>query len=227
MADPILSDVYIPKKNLTTTTMIQGKDASQMDMNDFFNLLVAQMTNQDMMNPTNDTEFIAQMAQFSALQGVQTIQEYQLSAYATSYVGKTVTIAHADDNGSLKTVEGVVERVTFYDGKPQVLVGGKAYELHTVMEVIDPTAVAAQQATGSGAVSLSEASSYIGKIVLVEYMDTDGVKVSKEGVVTSAVLKNGLSHVMIEGKSYPARAIVHVRNREEEASGSEQDTDSF
>jgi len=131
-------DSYMNLSALTTSSAITGKDASQMDMNDFFNLLVAQMTNQDMMNPTSDTEFIAQMAQFSSLQGIQNIQEYQVSSYATSYVGKTVAIAYTSESGNLTKTEGVVDSVTFYDGEPKVVVNGVAYPLYSVMEIKVP-----------------------------------------------------------------------------------------
>ena len=117
-------DAYLKPNSLTTSTPIMGKGAHEMDMNDFLKLLVAQMTHQDMMNPTSDTEFIAQMAQFTALQGIQTIQEYQLSAYAASYAGKYVAIAHVNDAGIMTKVEGFVEAVTFYDGEPKVVVKG-------------------------------------------------------------------------------------------------------
>jgi len=138
--DPISGqDSYLIKNQLGTKSVIQGKDASKLDMNDFFNLLVAQMTNQDMMNPTSDTEFIAQMAQFTTLQGIQTITEYQLSSYATSYVGKTVAIAYtSESSGQLTKTEGVVESVSFYDGEPKVKVNGFSYPLYAVMEVKVP-----------------------------------------------------------------------------------------
>ncbi len=114
---------------LNTKTAITGRSADELGMDDFFNLLVAQMTNQDMMNPTADTEYVAQMAQFTQLKGIETLQEYALSSYATSYIGKTVAIAHVANNGEMTRTEGVVDTVTLYDGEPQVVVGGISYPL--------------------------------------------------------------------------------------------------
>lgn len=218
------SDWMYKPGGLGTSTAIQGKDPSKMDMNDFFKLLVAQMTNQDMLNPTNDTEFIAQMAQFAALQGVQSIQEYQLSSYATSYVGKNVTIADVNDKGDLVTIEGFVERVTFYDGKPQVVVGGKTYDLHKVMEVSPGDGVPSGGSGAGNSVSLSEASSYIGKTVKVEYLGSDKVQVVKQGVVESALMKDGTVMVIIDGKTHPASAITTVNPKDEPAAGGEEGT---
>lgn len=195
-----IEGIYFGNNTITTSTAIKGKDASELDMNDFFNLLVAQMTNQDMMNPVNDTEFIAQMAQFSALQGIQTIQEYQLSSYAASYVGKYVTIAHQTESGSIETLNGQVESVTYYDGAPKVVVNGKSYDLFTVMEIN------AQENSGS----LNEANSYIGKTVTVEYTNDDDEDILITGVVTGVSVKDGGICVVINGKEHPFAAITSV-----------------
>ena len=107
-----------------------------LDMSDFMMLLAAQLSNQDMLNPVSDTDFIAQMAQFSALEGINTLQQYTLSSYAVSYVGKHVIIYAQDDlTKRYDTVYGQVERITFMGGEPRVVVNGKEYALHTVMEV--------------------------------------------------------------------------------------------
>lgn len=199
-----IDGIYFKENRITTDTAIQGKDPSKLDMNDFFNLLTAQLTNQDMMNPVNDTEFIAQMAQFSALQGVQTIQEYQLSAYAASYAGKYVTIASQTELGKLETVSGKVDAVNFYDGSPKVLVNGKTYDLHTVMEVSDT-------ATGS---SLSEAAQYIGKTVTISYKDDFGAAKEFSGKVTGVTIKNNVPQVIIGDKEYPVSAVKSVNEQE-------------
>ncbi|MBN4067660.1 MAG: flagellar hook capping protein [Alkaliphilus sp.] len=47
--------------------------ASNMDKDMFLELLVAQMRNQDPLNPMEDREFIAQMAQFSSLEQMQNL----------------------------------------------------------------------------------------------------------------------------------------------------------
>ena len=44
------------------------KDDNGLNMDSFLKLMVTQLTNQDFMNPVDDTQFVTQMAQFSTLQ---------------------------------------------------------------------------------------------------------------------------------------------------------------
>ncbi|UCF92351.1 MAG: flagellar hook assembly protein FlgD [Desulfobacterales bacterium] len=79
---------------VTSPTKIMGKD-------DFLNLLITQLQYQDPLNPTDSTEFTAQLAQFSALEqmgnmndNLQKLQMYQASinnAQAVSFIGKAIT----------------------------------------------------------------------------------------------------------------------------------------
>lgn len=72
-----------------------------LDKDDFMNLLITQLQNQDPLNPTDSTEFTAQLAQFSSLeqlsnvnQNIQTLHRYQASinnAQTVSFIGKEVT----------------------------------------------------------------------------------------------------------------------------------------
>lgn len=221
MANTNIEGLY-SNSSIPKSKVIQGKSADQMDMNDFMNLLVAQMTNQDMMNPESNTEFIAQMAQFSTLEGMKTVQEYQLSNYAVSYTGKEVTIANVNETtGALDTIKGVVEKVTFYDGQPQVVVNGNSYPLHTIMEVNTPDT--AEQTSGS---ALNLVANYIGKTVTVT--DTSDSKNPKDitGTVTSVTLKGGKPYVIVNGKEYAYTSITSVGEIEEEASSGTGNTDT-
>lgn len=206
-------DWQIQPSKLTSKSVIQGKGADEMTMDDFFNLLVAQMTNQDMMNPSTDTEYIAQMAQFTTLRGIQVIQEYQLSAYASSYAGKTVTIAYTGDNGNLTRTEGVVESVTFYDGEPKVVVNGVSYPLYSVMEV-KSAGTSGGSRTDDGkqqSITPSQAAAFIGKTVTVKYIDSDDVEIEAEGVVSAVKTgSNGQVLLVIDGNEYPVDAVTAI-----------------
>lgn len=62
-------------QNQTGTTNTSGGLGQTADMNTFLKLLVTQMQNQDPLNPTDSTQFVSQLAQFSELEqmiGVRT-----------------------------------------------------------------------------------------------------------------------------------------------------------
>ena len=71
----------------------------------FLQLLVAQIKNQDPMNPTDSTQFVSQLAQFSELEQVIGIRgdiETQMTSGATA-TGTTPTGTHVRRQGSSQT----------------------------------------------------------------------------------------------------------------------------
>jgi flagellar basal-body rod modification protein FlgD len=120
-----------------------GKDSSKntLDMNDFFSLLVAQMSNQDMYNTMDDTQFIAQMAQFSMVQALSDLSTLTTTNYSVSLIGKEVALASYADDGSVSTINGIVEGVTLYNGSAQIVVDGTNYSLSSIMAVREPTII--------------------------------------------------------------------------------------
>lgn len=108
---------------------------------DFLKLLIAQMTAQDPLNPQSNTDFAAQMAQFTALQssqstqqGVSNLQASQQMQQANGLIGRTVTLLNA--NGSLST--GVVSGVQMDSGTPQLVVNGTNFDLSQVQSITNP-----------------------------------------------------------------------------------------
>ena len=96
----------------TTATNDLGKDA-------FLKLLIAELSNQDPLNPMEDREFISQMATFSSLEQMQNMNNTLTSIAevnkfsAANYVGKAV--AFTNDDG--KQIAALVNAVWFDNGK--------------------------------------------------------------------------------------------------------------
>ncbi|MEG1178799.1 MAG: flagellar hook capping FlgD N-terminal domain-containing protein [Oscillospiraceae bacterium] len=114
----------------------QTDDNTSLGINDFMKLLVAQLSHQDVMNPSTDTEFISQMAQFTSLKAMQTMADLGQTQYAASIVGKKVIVASYDQSGKFTQDTGIIERVKFVDGQSVITVNGVDYGLSSIMEVL-------------------------------------------------------------------------------------------
>lgn len=93
---------------------------NELGKDDFLKLLITQLTHQDPLEPVSDTEFIAQMAQFSTLEQMTNVAkgvESLLSVTklnAQSYIGKEVI--YYDDNTGLYQ-QSSVRSAIFEDGE--------------------------------------------------------------------------------------------------------------
>ncbi len=108
------------------------KDRISSDKETFLKLLITQLRNQDPLDPVQDKEFIAQLAQFSSLETLQSI-DAKLGAsndgarlqQAAALLGRQVTVADPDA-GDL--VQGRVTSVRLASGgELLVTVNGKDY----------------------------------------------------------------------------------------------------
>jgi flagellar basal-body rod modification protein FlgD len=140
----------------TTTTTAMKKQV--LGQEDFLKLLATQFQAQDPMKPMEDTAFIAQMAQFTALDQSSSLLK-QMTAMsnsqdittANSYIGRHVTL----DSGKGQTVSGDVTGVDVSSGAPRLIVGDYTYPLSSVLLVEPSTGASntstAQTATTGGA----------------------------------------------------------------------------
>lgn len=126
-----VSPIYSGKD--VSTVNKSSKDSLGID--DFLKLLSAQLANQDMMNPSSDTEFIAQLAQFSSLQAMDSLAKMCTINQSTDLVGKKVVVSKYNKDNSLVTVEGIVDKVTLFKGTPMLVINGEEYEYANVMEI--------------------------------------------------------------------------------------------
>src|SRR5262249_1542704 len=104
----------------------------------------AQLSAQDPLNPKKDTDFIAQMAQFSSLEQTKTMQKdiadlrnEQEFLQANSLLGQTVAVQTGTDT----VQQGVVSAVKVEAGTPKLVVGDQEYDLSQVLMVAHTQAV--------------------------------------------------------------------------------------
>ena len=126
----------------TTDTSAASRVPTQtLTQQDFLKLIVAQMSSQDPMKPVDDTQFVAQMAQFSTLQATTSMQQNiaQMSSQqsflqANGLIGRNVSLL--DSQGAL--INGTVGSVLMTSGTPQIVVNGQPYDLSTLLSVSQP-----------------------------------------------------------------------------------------
>jgi flagellar basal-body rod modification protein FlgD len=136
-----LNAVQVPRSTGTTTPKTTTGN-SKLGKQDFLKLLMAQLQNQDPMKPMDDTQMIAQMAQFSALEATQSLQatiqtsnNMQTVAQAGGLIGKYVQSEQADGTSILGAVSGV--NFTSTDGvtSPTLVVNGKDVDYSSIRKV--------------------------------------------------------------------------------------------
>jgi len=180
-----------------------NKDKDTLSIDTFYKLLMAEMSNQDPMEPVSNTEFISQMATFTSLQTQQEALYYSNANYAQAMVGKTV-IVMGDAGANFQIQTGVVSKVNFSEGEFMVTVNEKQYSLKNVMEVLDGGYGIAGGSDGAFATSL------IGKYVTVGVINQAGDAVVEEGVVQHVEIKDGQISVIIDNIAYPLYSVAKI-----------------
>jgi flagellar basal-body rod modification protein FlgD len=110
-----------------TAAAQQTRQQGVLGKDDFLKLLIGQMQNQDPMNPSDPTQQMGEMTQFSILEQITNLGQSQQAAASNEYdqqavglVGRTVTYAARD--GSMVT--GLVQQVTFTSDGPTLTIDG-------------------------------------------------------------------------------------------------------
>jgi flagellar basal-body rod modification protein FlgD len=154
-----------------------NRNTGNLGKNDFLNLLVTQLRYQDPLNPQEDKEFIAQMAQFSSLEQMQNMNTSFSSVKAFGLIGKYVTANITDEKtNQTKIVEGVVYGVKVENGITSVIVNNKEVPVDKVILV--------EENSAKGVANLASYTSLIGyETSGVVYDPYTGDMVGVSGVV--------------------------------------------
>ena len=108
----------------------EAKKKNTISVEGFLELMVAQLKNQDFNNPVDDTQYMAQMAQFASLQAMQDMSGFTQSTYAIALVGKQVS---AQKDGTL--IEGVVTGIQRDNKTFMIQIGNQIVSIEQIIGV--------------------------------------------------------------------------------------------
>lgn len=104
-----------------------------LSLDDLMKVLLTELTYQDPLKPVENKDFLAQMAQFSALdtsrqlnESLQSLLTMQSLNQSVGLLGKTID---ATKDGGL--VSGVVTALTLSSGEPQITIKDSSGEVYT------------------------------------------------------------------------------------------------
>ena len=166
-----------------------------MGKNDFLMLLSAQLRYQNPLEPNTDTDFAAQLAQFSSLEQMMNMNETMLR-FATqqvfSLVGKGV-MGMTDIDGVFQPFAGIVDNI-FTDSKGDqwarvIEDGGTALQIpiSAITGVYDSSSLLTPN------MFITTSNNLIGREVKADWKDE-----TIEGIVTRIAVENGFMHARIE-----------------------------
>jgi len=115
---------------------------TQLGKNDFLNLLATQMQYQNPLEPMSDTDFIAQLAQFSALEQMEAMSTAMIAMQAYNMVGKLVSAANVlCDDGLTRSIDGYVEFVVQREGSYFAKVGDYLIPVSQITDIYDKQSI--------------------------------------------------------------------------------------
>lgn len=134
---PITDGKYTSDKVNNKLDKNEGKKDSSYDKDMFLQLLVAEMKYQDPMEPTDNAEYVKELAQFSQIEAVQAVEEKMQTIQANSLVGKYVILTPTV-SGETQYITGKVDFVKIDETEGiKLSVNGEFYSMDDLDSVCD------------------------------------------------------------------------------------------
>ena len=112
--------------------------SSELDKEAFLQLLVTQMKYQDPLEPTDNTEYVSQLATFSELEQMTNLVASSDLTRASQLVGQYVTVKEKNETTGEETIKGgKVDYVTVENGKGYLNIGDAKYSIDNLDSVVD------------------------------------------------------------------------------------------
>ncbi len=116
----------------------QTAKSGDLDKEAFLQLLVTQMKYQDPLKPTDNTEYVSQLATFSELEQMTNLVASSDLTRASQLVGQYVTVKEKNETTGEETIKGgKVDYVTVENGKGYLNIGDAKYSIDDLDSVVD------------------------------------------------------------------------------------------
>lgn len=114
-----------------------GKNNSTIDSDMFLTLLVAEMQNQDPLEPTSNTEWVSQYATFTQVEKMGEMAESVDMLRANELIGKEVIMkVTSESTGDVTYKQGIVDYIVMEDGKPILVIDDEKYSISDLDSVV-------------------------------------------------------------------------------------------
>ena len=123
----------------STKSSEKDKKTNELGYDQFLQILCAEMQYQDPLEPTSNTEYVAQLATFSQLEEMQNLNQSLTEGSAYNLVGKYVFVKVTNNQtGETSYDHGMVEYVMRENGKVYISVNDSLYNIDDLDTVSDP-----------------------------------------------------------------------------------------
>ncbi len=132
-----LSAIYGSSAVANKNVKIQKKGSNlDLDMTDFIQLMITQLTNQGIDETVDTSDMLNQMIQMQMVETIATLTDASVMSYAASLVGQYVTVGKYDSNGELQEYYGQVTGTGTMNGNQVVFIdNNEYYQMGEIMAV--------------------------------------------------------------------------------------------
>jgi flagellar basal-body rod modification protein FlgD len=195
----------------TTTQKALGKE-------DFLKMLVAQLKNQDPLNPMDGTDFTAQLAQFSSLEQLSNlntqIQNQTLSmtsmahSQAVNMIGKSVTVSGTNT----LTANGQPLDIGYsLDGDASQVIISILDKLGNVVETLNASDQKSGQNSITWDMSAGTKGDYTFQVLAKDASGNDvTANASTKGTVEAVQFKDNQIYLIVNGQQVPFSDVTHI-----------------
>ncbi|OXS59677.1 flagellar hook assembly protein FlgD [Cohnella sp. CIP 111063] len=147
MADSVGTKNIWPYYSSQNVQAAAREPVKQLGKDEFLQILVTQLRYQDPMQPMQDKEFIAQMAQFSSLEQMMNMTKEitalkQSAGMATGLIGKQIEwyADNVEEGGQSVVQRGTVDSIIWTGGVQYAQIGDLAVPIDKIISISEPSA---------------------------------------------------------------------------------------